>query len=26
MAIPLHNRMTADDYAYVVDRLHAIAG
>ena len=25
MAIPLHNRMTADDYAYVVDALKAIA-
>lgn len=24
MAIPLHNRMTADDYAYVVDRLRGI--
>jgi perosamine synthetase len=22
MAIPLHNRMTTEDYAYVVDRLH----
>lgn len=25
MAIPLHNRMTADDYAYVVDSLRGIA-
>lgn len=24
MAIPLHNRMTADDYKYVADCLHAI--
>ena len=24
MAIPLHNRMTADDYAYVVEALHGI--
>lgn len=24
MAIPLHNRMTADDYAYVIEALHAI--
>jgi len=24
MAIPLHNRMTADDYAYVVDALHSL--
>jgi dTDP-4-amino-4,6-dideoxygalactose transaminase len=24
MAIPLHNRMTADDYAYVVRSLHEI--
>ena len=24
MAIPLHNRMTADDYAYVVDRIRGI--
>lgn len=24
MALPLHNRMTADDYAYVVEALHAI--
>lgn len=24
MAIPLHNRMTQEDYAYVVDALHAI--
>jgi len=24
MAIPLHNRMSADDYAYVVDCLHEI--
>ena len=25
MAIPLHNRMSADDYAYVVRTLHDIA-
>ena len=25
MAIPLHNRMSEDDYAYVVDCLHDIA-
>jgi dTDP-4-amino-4,6-dideoxygalactose transaminase len=24
MAIPLHNRMTADDYRYVADSLHAV--
>jgi perosamine synthetase len=24
MAIPLHNRMSADDYKYVVDALHAL--
>lgn len=24
MALPLHNRMTADDYAYVIDALHAL--
>ena len=24
MAIPLHNRMTADDYAYVVDALRSL--
>jgi dTDP-4-amino-4,6-dideoxygalactose transaminase len=24
MAIPLHNRMSAADYAYVVDRLHSL--
>ena len=24
MAIPLHNKMTADDYAYVVDKLKNI--
>ena len=24
MAIPLHNRMSADDYAYVVEALHAL--
>jgi perosamine synthetase len=24
MSIPLHNRMTEDDYAYVVDALHAL--
>ena len=26
LAIPLHNRMTADDYAYVVEALHGIGG
>ena len=24
MSIPLHNAMSADDYAYVVEALHAI--
>jgi dTDP-4-amino-4,6-dideoxygalactose transaminase len=24
LAIPLHNRMSADDYAYVVEALHGI--
>ena len=24
MALPLHNRMTADDYAFVIDALHAL--
>jgi hypothetical protein len=24
MAIPLHNRMTADDYTYVIDALRSL--